>query len=72
MSAVGDYYSEARNSMSMAPRNQDMEFVGAQVNRLSAYSAALMEGPTDEEILAEIRNILSTANLMSITKKQGM
>jgi chitin synthase len=27
--------------------------------------------PTDEEILSEIRNILQTANLMSITKKQG-
>ncbi|KAI8987381.1 chitin synthase [Mycotypha africana] len=26
--------------------------------------------PTDEEILSEIRNILQTANLMSITKKQ--
>ena len=27
--------------------------------------------PTDDEILSEIRNILATANLMSITKKQG-
>ncbi|CAG8463565.1 8890_t:CDS:2 [Paraglomus occultum] len=68
-SAVGDYYSEPRSSM-IVPRNQDMEFYGAQVNRLSAYSAALSDGPSDEEVLAEIRNILATANLMSITKKQ--
>jgi chitin synthase len=27
--------------------------------------------PSDEEILAEIKSILATANLMSITKKQG-
>ena len=27
--------------------------------------------PRDAEIVAEIKNILATANLMSITKKQG-
>ena len=53
-------------------RNQDMEFYGAQVNRPSAYSAVLSDGPSDEEVLAEIRHILATANLMIITKKQGM
>ena len=49
---------------------------------MSQFSIPLSQGgmqpmtppgfPTDEEILSEIRNILQTANLMSITKKQGM
>lgn len=48
---------------------------------MSQFSIPLSQGgmqpmtppgfPTDEEILSEIRNILQTANLMSITKKQG-
>ncbi|KAG1077306.1 hypothetical protein G6F42_024932 [Rhizopus arrhizus] len=47
---------------------------------MSQFSIPLSQGgmqpmtppgfPTDEEILSEIRNILQTANLMSITKKQ--
>jgi chitin synthase len=48
---------------------------------MSQFSIPLSQGglqpmtppgfPTDEELLSEIRNILQTANLMSITKKQG-
>jgi chitin synthase len=48
---------------------------------MSQFSIPLSQGgmqpmvppgfPSDEEILSEIRNILQTANLMSITKKQG-
>jgi chitin synthase len=48
---------------------------------MSQFSIPLSQGgmqpmtppgfPTDEDILSEIRNILQTANLMSITKKQG-
>ncbi|KAJ3201068.1 hypothetical protein HDU67_001631 [Dinochytrium kinnereticum] len=39
-------------------------------NRLSMYSTASMPGPSDEDLLREIRRILSTANLMTVTKKQ--
>ena len=66
--AVGDYYSEPRSSM-IVPRNQDMD---AQMNRPSAYSAVLSDGPSDKEVLAEIDNILATADLTSISKEQGM
>ncbi|KAG2237902.1 hypothetical protein INT48_002207 [Thamnidium elegans] len=50
------------------------------IRPMSQFSIPLSQGgmqpmtppgfPTDEEILSEIRNILQTANLMSITKKQ--
>ncbi|KAJ3108426.1 hypothetical protein HDU97_001133 [Phlyctochytrium planicorne] len=39
-------------------------------NRLSMYSNMTAPGPSDEDLLREIRRILSTANLMTVTKKQ--
>lgn len=36
----------------------------------SGYGGVVGVQPTDEELLFEVRRILSTANLMNITKKQ--
>ncbi|CAG8567817.1 4403_t:CDS:2, partial [Scutellospora calospora] len=63
-SAIGE--PDYRNSIISAPRsNSEMDIYPPQGPIGSYY-----DGPTDEEILMEIRNILSTANLMNITKKQ--
>ncbi|CAG8448686.1 13567_t:CDS:10 [Ambispora leptoticha] len=60
----GDHISEPRSSMLLS---RDLEALASRP--LSSYSSPA-DGPTDEEILQEIRNILANANLMSITKKQ--
>ncbi|PKK79481.1 hypothetical protein RhiirC2_825484 [Rhizophagus irregularis] len=55
---------DIRNSPLLA---RDLEY-NPPSRPISSYSTD--GGPTDEEVLAEIRQILQTANLMSITKKQ--
>ncbi|CAG8454713.1 848_t:CDS:10 [Ambispora gerdemannii] len=60
----GDHVSEPRSSMLLS---RDLETVASRP--ISSYSSPA-DGPTDEEILMEIRNILANANLMNITKKQ--
>jgi chitin synthase len=47
------------------------EYGGRATSMISVPPVIPPGFPPDEEILAEIKNILATANLMSITKKQG-
>ncbi|CAG8699152.1 11183_t:CDS:2, partial [Funneliformis caledonium] len=64
-----------RGSVYGIGRGVEYDVYGA-VTTLGSRPVSMVEGgqgsdfPSDEEILQEIRNILSTANLMSITKKQ--
>ncbi|RIA92287.1 Glycosyltransferase Family 2 protein [Glomus cerebriforme] len=58
---------DIRNSPLLARNNSDLEYLPPPSRPISSYT---IDGPTDEELLAEIRQILQTANLMSITKKQ--
>ncbi|CAG8524184.1 2003_t:CDS:2, partial [Racocetra persica] len=68
-SAIGDH--DYRNSIISVPRsNSEMEIYPPQGPIGSHAGSYANDGPTDEEILVEIRNILQTANLMNITKKQ--
>ncbi|KAG9288075.1 hypothetical protein G9A89_017670 [Geosiphon pyriformis] len=77
-SPVPRYPSEYRNSrystggvdQMSETRNSTLE--GVPSRPMSAYSSPGADGPTEDEVLIEIRNILATANLMNITKKQGM
>ncbi|KAF0444401.1 glycosyltransferase family 2 protein [Gigaspora margarita] len=68
-SAVGDH--DYRNSIISMPRsNSEMDVYPPQGPTGSYGGSHDYDGPTDEEILMEIRNILQSANLMNITKKQ--
>ncbi|CAI2162513.1 1810_t:CDS:2 [Funneliformis geosporum] len=65
-----------RGSVYGIGRGAEYDVYGA-VTTLGSRPVSMVEGggqgsdfPSDEDILQEIRNILSTANLMSITKKQ--
>jgi chitin synthase len=55
--------------MSMAPSQVPESYAPSVANRMSIYSSPA-GGPSDDDLLREIRRILSTANLMTITKKQ--
>ncbi|KAG1454386.1 hypothetical protein G6F46_004895 [Rhizopus delemar] len=71
---------QAMSIHSFGPDFQDMAHYDMPMRPTSQFSIPLSQGgmqpmlppgfPTDDEILNEIKNILQTANLMSITKKQ--
>ncbi|KAG9288293.1 hypothetical protein G9A89_021324 [Geosiphon pyriformis] len=59
------YSTDPYNSSS--PNSRPISAVDSYFNTGSVMDSSF---PSDDEILQEVRNILSTANLMSITKKQ--
>ncbi|KAG1375353.1 hypothetical protein G6F61_008545 [Rhizopus arrhizus] len=71
---------QAMSVHSFGPDFQEMNHYDMPMRPTSQFSIPLSQGgmqpmlppgfPTDDEILSEIKNILQTANLMSITKKQ--
>ncbi|KAG0168377.1 hypothetical protein DFQ28_004896 [Apophysomyces sp. BC1034] len=75
--AMYDQRSAAGSRMMGQPSEYEMPMMGGYT---SQYSVPMSQGglqpmtppgfPNDDEILAEIKNILATANLMSVTKKQ--
>jgi len=62
------YSNSGDDIKSSARNNSDLEYLPPPSRPISSYT--IDGGPTDEEVLIEIRQILQTANLMSITKKQ--
>ncbi|CAI2172505.1 17453_t:CDS:2 [Funneliformis geosporum] len=74
-SPVPRYPSSESNRMSRAFSNVGDEIRGPPLEYLPPPSRPMSSytndgGPTDEELLIEIKQILKNANLMSITKKQ--
>ncbi|CAO3687737.1 unnamed protein product [Rhizopus stolonifer] len=71
---------QAMSVHSYGPEFQEMNPYDMPMRPTSQFSIPMSQGgmqpmlppgyPTDDEILSEIKNILQTANLMSITKKQ--
>ncbi|KAI8379528.1 chitin synthase [Radiomyces spectabilis] len=67
-----DYYRDTNMSMTGRSRSPMGGYAGSVMQQSAVMQPMSTPGfPTDEEILLEIKNILATANLMSITKKQG-
>ncbi|CAG8613826.1 12456_t:CDS:2 [Cetraspora pellucida] len=64
-SATGEH--NYRDSIISVPRSHSETEIYPPQGPIGSHA---YDGPTDEEILMEIRNILQTANLMNITKKQ--
>ncbi|KAI8084779.1 chitin synthase [Halteromyces radiatus] len=76
-SGIYQNFMGSRSSLMQPGQPHDLDL---QLRPMSQFSVPLSQGglapmippgfPTDDDILAEIRNILATANLMSVTKKQ--
>lgn len=69
---VFDSGEKSMPKAAISPNNRMSMFSHAAVmqNRTAASPNVSSNFPTDEEILAEIRNILTSADLMTLTKKQ--
>jgi chitin synthase len=71
MMRTGRMTPTAMSEYEMTP-SRPMSQYSMPMSTMSLSNSNTVPGfPRDEEIVAEIKNILATANLMSITKKQG-